>query len=133
LNKVDPLGLQIPPQALELAQELADEAEILAPEIEADSEAAAQAAEQKLAQLVQKARDLYPKLCNKTPQMHHPIPQYLGGKADQDLVELEAPYHQLITNAFRKLAPYGQEPPNSLSVQNIVNQVYSQYPLPSGK
>jgi hypothetical protein len=32
-----------------------------------------------------------------------------------------------------KLAPYGEEVPNSLSVQNIVNQVYSQYPLPPGK
>jgi RHS repeat-associated protein len=133
LNKIDPLGLQIPPQAMELAQEAAEEAEILAPEIEADAEAAAAATESKLAQLMQKARDLYPKLCNKPNQMHHPTPQYLNGAADQDLIELEAPYHQLITNAFRKLAPYGQPVPNSQSVQNIVNQVYSQYPLPPAK
>ncbi len=130
VNKIDPLGLQIPPQALALAQEALEEAEILAPEIEADAEAEAAALQSKLAQLMQEARDLYPKLCMKVPQMHHPTPQYLGGAADQELIELEAPYHQLITNAFRKLAPYGQPIPDSQSVQNIVNQVYSQYPLP---
>jgi RHS repeat-associated protein len=130
VNKVDPLGLQIPPQAMELAQEAIEEAEILAPEIEADAEVAAEATEAKIAEWLQKAKDLYPKLCNKKPQLHHPIPQYLGGSADQDLVALEAPYHQLITNAFRQLAPYGQPVPDSQSVVNIVNQVYSQYPLP---
>jgi RHS repeat-associated protein len=132
VNKVDPLGLQIPPQAMELAQEVAEEAEILAPEIEADAEAAAAATESKIAQLLEEAKGLYPKLCNKF-QWHHNTPKYLGGDPNGPLTLLEGPYHQLITNAFRKLAPYGEEVPNSLSVQNIVNQVYSQYPLPPGK
>ena len=129
VNKVDPLGLQIPPQALELAQEAAEEAEILAPEIEADAEAAAAATEAKIADLMQKAKEIYPKLCNKF-QLHHPIPKYLGGNPDQALVELEGPYHQLITNAFRNQWGYGQGPPPPDLVQNIVNTVYSQYPLP---
>ena len=129
LNKIDPLGLQIPPQALELAQEAAEEAEILAPEIEADAEAAAAATESKMAQLMEEAKGLYPKLCNKF-QWHHITPKYLKGDPNGPLVLLEGPYHQLITNAFRELAPYGQPVPNSQSVVNIVNQVYSQYPLP---
>jgi RHS repeat-associated protein len=133
VNKIDPLGLQIPPQAMELAQEVAEEAEILAPEIEADAEAAAAATESKIAQLLEEAKGLYPKLCNKF-QMHHPIPRYLGGNDDQALIKLEGPYHQLITNAFRTAWPYGQwAPKDPTTVVNIVNQVYAQYPLPPGK
>ena len=49
---------------------------------------------------------------------------------NQALVTLERPYHQLITNAFRNQWAYGQAPPPPNVVQNIVNTVYSQYPLP---
>jgi RHS repeat-associated protein len=128
INKVDPLGLQIPPQVITALD--SPEAQELEEAIAADAEAAAAATEAEMQNLMQQARQLYPKLCNKVNQMHHPIPQYLGGPANQELVELEAPYHQLITNAFRNLAPYGQPIPDSQSVQNIVNQVYSQLPLP---
>jgi len=127
VNKIDPLGLQIPPVVIQVAE--SPEAQELEEVIAADAEAAAAATEVEMQSLMQKARELYPKLCNKF-QLHHPIPQYLKGPASQDLVKLEAPYHQLITNAFRQLAPYGQEGPDSQSVQNIVNQVYSRYPLP---
>jgi RHS repeat-associated protein len=123
---IDPLGLQIPPQVIDEIGQIIDED---GPVIEADTEAAAEATEAEIQNLMQKARDLYPKLCNKF-QLHHPIPKYLGGNPDQTLIELEAPYHQLITNTFRNLAPYGNPIPDSQSVQNIVNQVYSQYPLP---
>jgi hypothetical protein len=83
----------------------------------------------KLAQLMKEAEDLYPKKCGKIED-HHNTPKYLGGDPNGPTTPLPAPYHQLITNAFRNLAPYGEEVPDSQSVQNIVNQVYSQYPLP---
>jgi RHS repeat-associated protein len=83
-----------------------------------------------LAQLMKEAEDLFPMKCLKPDEGHHPVPKYLGGDPKQPLVELPAPYHQLITNEFRRLAPYGQEALDSQSVQNIVTQVYSKYPLP---
>jgi RHS repeat-associated protein len=127
VNQIDPLGLQVPPQVMEALE--SPEAQELEEAIAADAEAAGGAAEADMASLMQKARELYPKLCNKF-QWHHITPKYLGGDPNGPLVLLEGPYHQLITNAFRNLAPYGVGVPNSLSVQNIVNQVYSQYPLP---
>src|SRR5262249_55036468 len=44
-------------------------------------------------------------------EWHHVVPKYLGGDADGVVVQLNAAYHQLITNAFRELAPYGQAAP----------------------
>ena len=129
VNKVDPHGLVGEVVVDESLQWLWDEGEVLAPGVEAKAEAATQATEAKMAQLMDEAKGLYPKICNKF-QWHHITPKYLGGDPNGPLVLLEGPYHQLITNAFRQLAPYGQAVPDSQSVVNIVNQVYSQYPLP---
>lgn len=38
---------------------------------------------------------------------HHVYPQYMGGPANGPKVRLPGPYHEAITQAFRKLAPYG--------------------------
>jgi hypothetical protein len=80
--------------------------------------------------LVAAAQKQYPKLAGKT-QKHHPIPTYIGGDKNQALVPLDAAYHQLITNEFRKLWPYGKGPIKDLTQrQAIVEQVYKKYPLP---
>ena len=128
VNKVDPLGLQ-PPQVIAIEILDSPEAQELEDVAAKDAEAGVQATATDIQSLMQKARELYPKLCNIF-QKHHNTPKYLGGDPNGPMTLLEAPYHQLITNAFRKLAPYGEEIPDSQSVQNIVNQVYSQYPLP---
>ena len=81
-----------------------------------------------LAQLMKEAEDLFPKKCGKIED-HHNTPKYLGGDPNGPTTPLPAPYHQLITNAFRNEYPYGQPVPDSLTVQNIVNTVYSKLPL----
>ena len=130
VNKTDPNGLQVPPQAIEAAAQMSEAVEPLEAEVEAEAEKAWDAFAQQFSELVQKARDKYPKLCDKF-QWHHPVPQYLGGKPDQPLVLLEAPYHQMITTAFRSQYGYGQgAPADPTTVVNIVNIVYSQLPLP---
>jgi RHS repeat-associated protein len=129
LNKIDPLGLIDPMELEPVVNEVDADAAVIIADIKPALDSGIKASEAEVSSLMQEARALYPKLCNKF-QLHHPIPQYLNGPAGQNLVKLEAPYHQLITNAFRRLAPYGQQVPDSQSVQNIVNQVYSQYPLP---
>jgi RHS repeat-associated protein len=128
-NFVDPLGLQIPPAAMDELAQLSEELQPEEEALEAEAEKAWEAFAQKFSDLVQKARETYPKLCGKF-QWHHPIPKYLGGDPDQPLVLLEAPYHQLITTAFRQGYAYGQDIPPANTVVNLVTTVYSQYPLP---
>jgi hypothetical protein len=85
----------------------------------------------KIEELTADAKKLYPKLAEKADQLHHITPKYLGGAADGPLAKIPAAYHQLITNAFRTLAPYGQAISRTTEeVTNIVKQVYSMYPLP---
>ncbi len=62
----------------------------------------------------------------------HPVePKYLGGAMDGITKKISAAYHQLITNEFRRLAPYGQKVQRSAEeVKRIIQQVYSKYPLP---
>ena len=82
----------------------------------------------KVSNLVQEAQELYP---NKVgTELHHITPQYLGGPASGETVELDAAYHQVITNEFRSLYGYGQSVPPPEQVEAIKNQVYSAYPLP---
>jgi len=81
--------------------------------------------------LVTAAQKLYPNKAGKI-ELHHPIPKYLGGPIIQKLVPLDAAYHQLITNEFRALWPYGKGVPSASELQNIMKQVYSKYPLPPG-
>jgi hypothetical protein len=132
IRYVDSLGLQI--QVIEevLVSDgpvVVQEASALAEAAVIRTEAAAASAEAEIASLMQKARELYPKLCNKF-HWHHDTPKYLGGDPNGPLTLLEAPYHQLITNAFRAEYQYGQSFPDSQTVRNIVNIVYSKYPLP---
>jgi len=44
------------------------------------------------------------------------------------VTNLNAAYHQLITNAFREIAPYGKKFEGSL--QKVLEHVYSRFPLP---
>ena len=84
----------------------------------------------KIEKLTGEAKELYPKLAEKADQLHHVIPRYLGGAQDGELAKIPAAYHQLITNAFRTLAPYGKAVSRTAEeVTNIVKQVYSMYPL----
>ncbi|MGA8035562.1 MAG: RHS repeat-associated core domain-containing protein [Candidatus Acidiferrales bacterium] len=76
------------------------------------------------------AEKLYPKLAGKF-QNHHIEPKYLGGAADGATARIPAAYHQLITNEFRALAPYGQQIQRTAEeVASIMKAVYSKYPLP---
>ncbi|MBZ5509239.1 MAG: DUF6531 domain-containing protein [Acidobacteriia bacterium] len=73
------------------------------------------------------AQQQYP---NKTgTQDHHITPKYLGGDPNGPTVPLDAAYHQQITNAFRTLWPYGSGIPTPDQLQQIMDQVYNQYPI----
>ncbi len=82
-------------------------------------------------ELVESAQELYPNKAGNI-ELHHITPKYLGGPVDGPLVPLDAAYHQVITNEFRSLWPYGIGKPSSEELGNIMNQVYSKYPLPTG-
>jgi hypothetical protein len=75
------------------------------------------------------ARAAFPHLFGKPKQKHHLHPKYLGGTEDGPTVDLDPAYHQLITNAFRREHPYGQEVPSPAQQQEIMRKVYSKYPL----
>lgn len=76
------------------------------------------------------ARAAFPHLFGKPKQKHHLHPKYLGGHEDGPTVDVDPAYHQLITNAFRREHPYGQEVPSPAQQQEIMRKVYSKYPLP---
>lgn len=61
---------------------------------------------------------------------HHFWPRYLGGPANGKTFRVPAPYHQLITNAFREKHPYGQPRPSEARVKQIMLEVYLEYPIP---
>jgi hypothetical protein len=75
------------------------------------------------------AERLYPGKVGQYEE-HHVWPRYLGGPPDGQTFRLPAPYHQLITNAFRRRWPYGQEKPSEAQAKNIMLLVYSEYPIP---
>ena len=81
--------------------------------------------------LVKSAQKLYPNKAGKI-ELHHITPKYLGGAKNGPLVPLDGAYHQVITNEFRALWPYGKGVPSATELQNIMKQVYSKYPLPPG-
>lgn len=80
--------------------------------------------------LLKAAQKLYPGKAGRI-ELHHPIPQYLGGAKNQTLIPLDAAYHQLITNEFRNLHGYGMPKLSPEKVQEIMKAVYKKYPLPS--
>jgi hypothetical protein len=63
-------------------------------------------------------------------QEHHFWPIFLGGLRNGKTFRLPAPYHQLITNAFREEHPYGRPPPGVEEARRIMLKVYSKYPIP---
>jgi RHS repeat-associated protein len=74
------------------------------------------------------AQKEYPKKAGKI-ENHHIWPQYMGGPASGPTVPLDGAYHQLITNAFRKLWGWKQGTPSPQELQDIMDQVYNQYPI----
>jgi RHS repeat-associated protein len=60
---------------------------------------------------------------------HHITPKYLGGAKKGPTVRLPKAYHQKITNAFRKLWPYGVGVPTAAALAKIMQEVYKQFPL----
>lgn len=79
--------------------------------------------------LVKDAQKLYPDKAGRI-ELHHIEPQYLGGAKDGLRVPIDASYHQVITNEFRTIQPYGLGPVNVTQRIDIMNQVYKKYPLP---
>lgn len=80
---------------------------------------------------MQKGAEMYPNKVGKT-ELNHPVPKYLGGSNNQELIRLDAAYHQLITNEFRKYIPYGyRNNPQYLDVNinDVMRKVYQKYPL----
>ena len=63
-------------------------------------------------------------------QEHHFWPRYLGGPATGKTFRVPAPYHQLITNAFREKHPYGLPRPSEARAKQIMLEVYLEYPIP---
>ncbi len=86
--------------------------------------------------LINAAGKLYPNKAGLT-QLHHPFPKYMGGAEKQILAPIDAAYHQVITNEFLKYWPKklpGQLKtyPTLQQVNEIMQKVYSKYPLPPG-
>jgi len=84
-------------------------------------------------ELLAKAKELYPKLANKI-QYHHIEPIQIGGAVKGATIPLDAAYHQMITNEFRKLSPF-----KGLNIifteiekKNMMLEVYKKIPLPPG-
>jgi hypothetical protein len=88
-----------------------------------------QALRERYGRLKAEAERLYP---NKVGQYeeHHFWPSYLGGPADGPKYRVPAPYHQLITNAFRQRWNYGRGSPDKEEAHRIMMKVYSEYPIP---
>lgn len=57
------------------------------------------------------------------------MPKYLGGDPDGETVPLPSAYHQLITNYFRQLWPYGSPKPSPEQLQQLMDQVYKRFPF----
>jgi RHS repeat-associated protein len=112
----------------DLAMEQVSETEDV---IEQKAEAAESSVSDKIGKLTDQAKKLFPKKANKPDEDHHITPKYLGGDPNGPTARISAAYHQLITNAFRELAPYGQKVEYSAEqVKNFMSDVYSKYPLP---
>ena len=76
------------------------------------------------------AKREFPDLFGKFTQEHHVIPKYLGGPQSGKTVTIDRAYHQLITNAFRERYKYNQSFPSIKELRDILEHVYSRYPLP---
>ena len=81
--------------------------------------------------LLQQAQEQFPNKANQI-EGHHVVPQYLGGPVDGPIVDIDASYHQLLTNAFRQAWAYGQGQPSLDQLREILTFVYGQIPLNLG-
>ena len=79
--------------------------------------------------LLREAQERYPNKAGKI-EYHHVTPKYLGGDPAGPTVPLDGAYHQMITNAFRAEWGYGQGIPSSEQLAQIMDRVYTQFPLP---
>jgi len=78
--------------------------------------------------MIAAAEERYPKLVGIS-HWHHVIPRYIGGLNNWIQVHIPAAYHQLLTNEFRRLWPYGKGRPPAERAAEIVQEVLSKYPL----
>jgi RHS repeat-associated protein len=78
--------------------------------------------------LLKQAAQAYPNKAGKI-ELHHIDPKYLGGNPLGPLAPLDGAYHQLITNEFRNLVPYGSGTLSSARRAEVMKEVYSTYPL----
>ena len=76
------------------------------------------------------AKRQFPNLFGQSPHDHHVIPKFLGGPESGKTVKIDPAYHQLITNAFREEFPYKQPYPPVKRLLEILETIYSRYPLP---
>jgi RHS repeat-associated protein len=79
------------------------------------------------------AKIKYPKKYGRF-ENHHNQPGYLGGPKNGPTTNLNAGYHQNITNEFRKYAPYRGDkgytgPLSPEQVVRVMQKVYDKYPL----
>ncbi len=89
--------------------------------------------EQTREQWEEQANERYPKKAG-LKEWHHIWPKYLKmGKGE--LIQLNAPYHQLLTNAIREEFPYGDDysdMPNE-EIWSKLNKIYCKYGLNFGQ
>jgi hypothetical protein len=76
------------------------------------------------------AQSKYPNKAGKI-EMHHVDPKYMGGDPHGSTIGIDASYHQLITNEFRKNWGYGKGKLPLEQRQIIMKKVYEIYPLPN--
>ena len=81
-------------------------------------------------ELLKEAQARYPKKAGHM-QWHHVEPIYMGGVRNGKLIQIDAAYHQMLTNEFRSHHPFGTKKILDESVRrSIMQKVYMKYPLP---
>ena len=78
---------------------------------------------------VEESTRRYPLLVNRI-EKHHKYPKYLGGLRNGEIAFVPRTYHQMITNEFRSQHGYGRPQPPLAETMEIMEHVYSKYPLP---
>jgi RHS repeat-associated protein len=78
--------------------------------------------------LLSDAEEKYPSKVGKCEE-HHIIPKYLGGNPNGATALIPAPYHQLITNAFRAASAYGGSVPEAEALRALLIAVYKELNL----
>ncbi len=81
-------------------------------------------------ELLKEAQARYPKKAGQM-QWHHIDPIYMGGARNGKLIQIDAAYHQMITNEFRSHHAFGiRKMLDEAARRNIMQEVYMKYPLP---